>query len=57
MNGDELKTMEEQLAIALAQGVPIKAWARAQNAQKGSDYRWASDPKVRNTLFTVYSPR
>jgi hypothetical protein len=50
MNGDELKTTKDQLAIALAQGVSIKAWARAQNVPKSTVYRWASDPDVRREV-------
>jgi hypothetical protein len=50
MNGDELKTTKDQLAIALAQGVSIKVWARTQNAPLSTVYRWAKDPAVRREV-------
>ena len=50
MSGDELKTTKDRLAIALAQGASIKAWARAQNVPKSTVYRWAGDPEVRREV-------
>jgi hypothetical protein len=50
MHGDELKTVKKQLAIALAQGAPIKAWARTQNVPISTVYRWANDPEVRREV-------
>jgi hypothetical protein len=50
MRGDELKVMKDRLAIALAQGASIKAWARAQKVPPPTVYRWASDPEVRREV-------
>jgi hypothetical protein len=36
-----------QLAIALAQGSSISAWARANNVANETARRWAHEPKVR----------
>jgi hypothetical protein len=42
MNGEELKTTKTQLALALAQGASVTAWARARDVPKMTDYRWLS---------------
>jgi hypothetical protein len=39
-----------QLALALAQGVSVAAWARGKRVPKRTAYRWASEPKVRATV-------
>jgi hypothetical protein len=52
MSSHELKTMKDQLAIALAQGVSITTWARAQNVPRPTVYRWAADPEVRREVET-----
>jgi hypothetical protein len=36
-----------QLAVALAQGSSISAWARANNVAKETARRWAREPEVR----------
>jgi hypothetical protein len=36
-----------QLAIALAQGCSITAWARDNNVPRPTVYRWAKEPEVR----------
>src|SRR5436190_1008680 len=50
MNGEELKTANTELAIALAQGVSVTAWARARSMARSTVYRWASDPEVRSEI-------
>jgi len=37
------------LAVAMAQGVTVAAWARGNQVPKQTAYRWAADPKVRAT--------
>ena len=41
MNVDELKAAKTKLALALAQGVSITAWARARSMARSTVYRWA----------------
>jgi len=38
-----------QLALALAQGVTVAAWARGNRVPRRTAYRWAADPNVRAT--------
>ena len=44
MNGEELKTAKAELALALAQGLQVTAWARARSVGRTTVYQWASDP-------------
>ena len=41
------RTQKAQLAIALAQGSSISAWARANDVPRQTVYRWAHEPEVR----------
>src|SRR4029079_14993386 len=50
MNGDELKTAKTELALALAQGVSVTAWARARSMARSAVYRWARDPEVHSEI-------
>jgi hypothetical protein len=38
---------KHKLAIAIAGGASIRAWARVNNVANRTAYRWASDPMVR----------
>jgi hypothetical protein len=38
---------KSQLALAIAQGTSVKAWARANEVSIRTAYRWAKEPKVR----------
>ena len=50
MSREALRSSKTQLALALAQGVSIKAWARANEVAASTAYRWARDPFVRKTV-------
>ena len=50
MTVDELKAAKIELALALAQGVSVTAWARARSMPRSTVYRWASDPEVRSEI-------
>jgi hypothetical protein len=39
-----------QLALAIAQGASVSAWARANEVPLRTAYRWAAEPKVRATV-------
>src|SRR5262245_53494158 len=39
-----------QLALAIAQGQSISAWARSNGVPRRTAFRWASDPKVRGAV-------
>jgi hypothetical protein len=41
------KSQKNQLALAIAKGLSIRAWAAANQVPIRTAYRWASDPKVR----------
>ena len=47
---DELPQKKKtQLAVAMAQGVSVSAWARGNDVPKRTAYRWAAEPNVRAT--------
>ena len=49
--GEETQSgTKEQLAVALAQGCSITAWARDNNVPRPTVYRWAKDPEVRKEM-------
>ena len=50
MTGDELKSAKTELALALARGVSVTAWARARSMARSTVYRWARDPEVRSEI-------
>jgi hypothetical protein len=39
-----------QLALAIAQGVSVTAWARANGVPRRTAFSWAKDPLVRKTV-------
>ena len=41
---------KSQLAIALASGVSVPSWARANNVPQSTAYEWAKDPEVRREV-------
>jgi hypothetical protein len=47
MNEEPRERNKLQLAVALAQGSSISAWARANNVPKETARRWAREPEVR----------
>ncbi len=50
MSGESRKRSITQLALAIAQGVSIAAWARANEVPRSTACRWARDPLVRKKL-------
>jgi len=47
MTGELPPKKKTQLALAIAQGASVSAWARANQVSVRTAFRWASDPKVR----------
>jgi hypothetical protein len=45
----EARDKKNSLALAIARGNSIAAWARKNNVPLRSAYRWASDPEVRES--------
>ena len=39
-----------QLAVAVAQGISVAAWARTNEVPRATAYRWASEPEVRRAV-------
>ncbi len=52
MTQEGRKNTKPYLPMAIAQGVPIGAWARAIEVPKSTAFRWATDPFVRKTVET-----
>jgi hypothetical protein len=50
MKDDVRKTQKSQLAVAIAQGESITAWALKNEVPSRTAFRWASDPKVRRSV-------
>jgi hypothetical protein len=50
MGEEKQKGTKPQLAIALAQGSSVTAWARDNNVPKPTAYRWAKEPEVRKAM-------
>ena len=39
-----------QLAVAVAQGISVAAWARTNEVPRATAYRWAIEPEVRRAV-------
>src|SRR5262249_37345999 len=52
MQEEPEKGTKMQLALALAQGISIRAWARASNVPRITAQRWSHDPEVRKAVVT-----
>ena len=50
MTEESRKNTKTELALAIAQGVSIAAWARANHVPASTAFRWARDPLVRKTV-------
>jgi len=48
-NEEVPQKQKTQLALAMAQGVTVAAWARANRVPRRTANRWAADPNVRAT--------
>jgi hypothetical protein len=44
------KKTKTQLALAIAQGVPVAKWARATGVPRRTAFAWAKDPDVRKVV-------
>jgi hypothetical protein len=52
MSGEALKSRKTQLALAVAQGASVIAWARANKVPMRTAYRWSSQPEVRAMIHS-----
>ena len=50
MNEEIPQSKKSRLALAIAQGQSISAWARANSVPQRTAFRWAGDPKVRRAV-------
>ena len=50
MAEENRESMKPELAIALARGISVTAWARARGVPRPTAYRWSKDPKVRKAI-------
>ena len=50
MSAEEREVSKTELAIALARGVSVTAWARAHDIPRPTVYRWAKEPEVRKEI-------
>jgi hypothetical protein len=50
MTEEPRKNTKTQLALAIAQGVSVTAWACANGVARRTAFRWARDPLVRKTV-------
>jgi hypothetical protein len=50
MSAKTLNHSKTELALAIAQGVSVTAWARANGVSRMTGFRWARDPLVRETV-------
>jgi hypothetical protein len=50
MTEEPRKNTKTQLALAIAQGVPVAAWARANGVSRRTAFNWAKNPLVRKTV-------
>jgi hypothetical protein len=50
MAEEPCESIKTQLAIALARGISITAWARTNNVPRPTVYRWAKEPEVRKDV-------
>ena len=41
---------QDQLALAIAQGKSVRAWARQNQVPRNTAYRWANDPVLRRQV-------
>jgi hypothetical protein len=44
------KNQKKQLALAIARGESIAAWAHRNGVPRSSAFRWSQDPKVRSAV-------
>ncbi len=53
MQEDVRKNQKTQLALAIARGESITAWARRNEVPLRSAFRWAKDPKLRGAVAAL----
>jgi hypothetical protein len=47
---ENFQSRKSQLALAIAQGTSITAWARKNDVPNRTAFRWATEPKVRAAI-------
>ncbi len=52
MSEEQRQNLKTQLALAVAAGTSVCAWARAHEVPMRTAYRWANEPKVRGAVET-----
>jgi len=51
MSDEEIPlSKQDQLALAMAQGKSVRAWARQNEVPRNTAYRWANDPDLRRQV-------
>ena len=50
MGTEDREASKTELAIALAQGISVTAWARTHDIPRPTVYRWAREPEVRKEI-------
>jgi hypothetical protein len=50
MTQEARKSKKTQLALAIAQGIPVATWARASGVSRRAAFYWAKEPSVRETV-------
>jgi transposase-like protein len=52
MSAEHHEGTKFELALAIAQGASVRAWARAHNVPRSTAHYWARHPKVRELIET-----
>jgi hypothetical protein len=52
MSEEPAKGTKTQLALAIAQGVPVAAWARSSGVSRRTAFYWAKHPEVRKMVLS-----
>src|SRR5262245_49526665 len=53
MGTETRRGTKADLEIALAQGISIREWARANNVPRSTAHRWAAKPEVRQAVESI----
>jgi hypothetical protein len=47
---NDCQSQKTKLAVAIAQGMSVTAWARENNVPRRTAFRWASEPNIRMSV-------
>jgi hypothetical protein len=50
MSSGQRENRKKKLVAAIAMGMPVAEWARANNVPRRTAYRWAKEPKVKSAV-------